>query len=104
MQADAEQARDFPEHQYPLQELTGRIIGAFLDVHRIFGFGFLESMYRRVLAVELEYRGIAVATEVPYEVFHRGVPVGRYRADLVAESLVVIEAKAGLLLDPVAPA
>lgn len=102
-QRNAGRPRVFPECDYPLQQLTGRIIGAFLDVHRAFGYGFLESVYRRALGVELAYRGIAVAQEVPYEIVHRGVPVGIYRADMVAESIIVLETKTGLLLDPVAP-
>ena len=103
-QMDAENNRTaFGEADYPLQELTGRIIGAAMEVHRAFGFGFLEAVYRRALAVELRYRGIEVAQDVPYELFHRGVPVGFYRADLVVESRVVVETKAGHLLDPAAP-
>jgi len=95
--------RAFGEDEYPCQDLTGLIIGAALDVHRAFGFGFLEAVYRRSLAVELRYRGIEVAQDVGYELFHRGVPVGIYRADLVAESTVIIEAKAGRLMDPTSP-
>jgi GxxExxY protein len=94
--------RVFPDAEYPLQQVTGAIIGAFHEVYRGFGHGFLESVYRRALAVELMYRGIAVAQEVRYELFHRGVSVGSYRADLVAESSVVIETKTGLVLDPAA--
>ena len=94
---------DRPEHAYPRQNLTGRIIAAFLCVHHELGYGFTESVYRRALAVELQHRGIAVAQEVPFEVVHRGVVVGVYRADLVAESCVVLETKTGLVLDPVTP-
>ena len=68
------------------------------------GHGFLESVYRRALAVELRYLGVDVAEEVPYELFHRGLSVGFYRADLVAESTVIVETKAGALPDPSAPA
>lgn len=95
-------ARAFPEAEYPFQRLTGTIIGAFHNVYRGFGYGFLESVYRRALAVELTYRGVAVTQEARYELFHRGVPVGSYRADLVAESSVVLETKTGLVLDPTA--
>lgn len=95
---------DRPEHDYPRQQLTGRIIAAFLYVHRALGYGFSESVYRRALAVELQFRGIAVGQEVQFEVVHRGVVVGVYRADLVAESCVVLETKTGLVLDPVTPA
>ena len=96
--------REFPEARYPMQELTGRIIAASFVVHGEFGFGFLESVYRRALAVELRHQGVPLAQEVPYELFHRGVHVGLYRADLVVDSQVIVEAKRGLRLDPTAPA
>src|SRR5450759_1121720 len=104
VQSSADKLERFSEHEYPLQELTGRIILAFFEVHRRFGFGFLESVYRRALAVELAHAGIPVAQEVPFELMHRGVSVGFYRADLIVASTVIVEAKTGLLLDPVAPA
>ena len=96
--------REFPKELYPLWELTGRIIAASFVVHRKFGLGFLESVYRRALAVELRFQGVPVAQEVPYELFHRGVPIGLYRADLVVDSQVIVEAKAGLRPDPTAHA
>jgi GxxExxY protein len=89
--------------RYPLQELTGSIIAACYVVQRGFGHGFLEAVYRRALAVELQFQGIPVAQEVPYELFHRGVSVGFYRADLVVDSRVIVETKTGLVLDPIAP-
>jgi GxxExxY protein len=96
-------SRTFPEDEYPFQELTGTIIASSHAVFRAFGFGFLESVYRRALAVELRYRGVPVREEVRYELFHRGVSVGVYRADLVAESIVMVETKTGLFVDPVGP-
>jgi GxxExxY protein len=92
-----------PRDAYPLQRLTRRINASFLYVHRSLGFGLSEAVYRRALAVELQYRGIAVAQEVPYEVTHRGVVVGTYRADLVAERIVILETKTGLVPDPADP-
>src|SRR5689334_10965369 len=91
---------EYPEHDYPHQQLTGKIIAASYAVYRVFGYGFLESVYRRALAVELQYLGVKVAQEVPYELFHRGVGVGLFKADLVAENVVVVETKTGRTLDP----
>jgi GxxExxY protein len=96
--------RSFSGERYPLQELTGRVIAASFVIHKEFGFGFLESVYRRALAVELRYQGIHVAEEVPFELFHRGVSVGLYRADLLVDSQVIIETKTGLVLPRIAPA
>ena len=84
----------YPSDKYPLKELTHRIIGACFTVQREFGYGFLEAVYRRSIAVELEYLGIPVQQEVRYELFHRGRSVGIYKADLVADQ-VLIETKAG---------
>jgi GxxExxY protein len=84
------------------QELTGQIIGAFYYVYHTHGFGFLESVYRKALAVELRYRGIRAVEEVPYRILHRGVLVGTYRADLIAGERVIVESKSGALLDPTA--
>lgn len=86
---------------YPHRELTQQIIAACFRVHNALGYGFLESVYRRALVVELESRGIAVRKEVAYELTYLGVPIGTYVADLVVADLVIVEVKIGLLLDPV---
>lgn len=86
--------------EYPYVDLTGDIIGDAYTVHRAKGFGFLEKVYRRALVVELEYLGIHSRCEVTFDLHHRGVPIGVYRADLIVESRVVVEVNTGLLLDP----
>ena len=93
---------DHSEDSYPLRSLTGRILPAIHYVHRSLGYGFTEAVYRRALAVELQFRGTAVSQEVRDEVVYRGVVVGVYQADMVVESSVIIETKTGLLLDPAA--
>ena len=92
--------KTFPEERYPHQDLTGRVIGAFYQVHSTLGYGFRESIYRRALAVDLEYRGIRIKREVPFHVMYRGVSVGCYRADQIAESVLILESKTGIHLDP----
>jgi GxxExxY protein len=87
---------------HPHSDLTHEIIGACFRVHNTLGYGFLESVYRRALAVELRFGGVAAAQEVPFELTYRGAPIGSYRADLVVESSVIVEVKTGLLLDPIA--
>ncbi len=97
-------SRRFSERDYPEQELTGLIISSGYHVHRTFGFGFLESVYRRALAVELRHRGAVVEEERRFKLFHRDVEVGLYKADLIVEGRVIVETKSGLLPDPHAPA
>ena len=76
-------------------ELTGEIIAGFYAVYNELGYGFLESVYVRALAIELFTRRVNVAREVPVSVFYKGVTVGTYRADLLVADTVVVEVKAG---------
>jgi GxxExxY protein len=85
---------------YPFQDLTERVIGGFLDLHATLGYGFLEPVYRRGLVVELMYRGLSVAQEVPFEIIHRGCSIGTYRADVIVEGKVIVEIKSGPALAP----
>lgn len=80
------------------EQLTHRILGAFYHVYDRLGFGFLESVYRRALAHELEKRGMRVEAEVTIEVWYEGLRVGDFRADLLVDQKVVVEVKASHLL------
>ena len=94
---------DYPEELFPLQALTRTIIASAFTVFNKFGFGFLETVYRRALVVELRYRGVWVDEEVYFDMTHRDVPVGKYKADVIAERRVIVEAKTGRRRDPDAP-
>jgi GxxExxY protein len=76
-------------------ELTGEIIAGFYAVYNELGYGFLESVYIRALAVELFARRMNVAREVPVTVFYKGVTVGNFRADLVVADTVVVKVTSG---------
>jgi GxxExxY protein len=76
-------------------DITGEIISAFYTVYNELGYGFLEAVYIRALAIELFQRRMNVAREVPVTVFYKGVTVGTYRADLLVADTVVVEVKAG---------
>ena len=75
-------------------DITGEIISAFYAVYNELGFGFLESVYVRALAIELFQRRMNVARDVPVTVYYKGVTVGTYRADLVVSDTVVVDVKA----------
>jgi len=79
---------------YLHHELTGRIIGAAIEVHRALSSGYLEQVYEKALCLELSAQGLAFARQVPYTVQYRGQPVGEYRADLIVEGKVLVEVKA----------
>lgn len=83
------------------EELTGRIIGAAIRVHRELGPGFLESVYEEALCVELTTSGLGFARQVAAEVRYRGKKVGEHRLDLLVEDSVVVELKAVLELQDI---
>jgi GxxExxY protein len=75
--------------------LTGRIIGAAIEVHRQLGPGFIESIYENALVYELRKRGLKVEQQVEVPVRYDGdVEVGKHRLDLLVEGEIVIELKA----------
>ena len=81
---------------------TFAIIGAAMAVHTELGCGFLESVYRASLALELEARRIRFRTEVPFPIRYKGQPLSlNYRADLVCFESVVVEIKALKAIGPI---
>ena len=88
------------EPAYPLSELTGGVIAGFYRTYDVFGFGFLESVYKRALALELQHAGLTVQREVPFELFHLDQSIGLYRADLVVSATLIVEVKTGSSLAP----
>ena len=76
------------------EELTGKVIGAAIEVHRDVGPGLLESTYEQCLAYELKLRGLSFKVQVPIPVQFKGVKLDcGYRADLVVEDILVVELK-----------
>ena len=76
------------------EELSGKVIGAALAVHRELGPGFLESVYHSAMRVSLTHRGIPFESQLPIEIAFESVPVGRARIDLVIARQIVLELKA----------
>jgi GxxExxY protein len=75
-------------------DLTERIIGAAIEVHKQLGPEFIESIYERALLVELRKRGIQVQRQFPVIIRYNGVKVGRHKLDLYVENTIVVELKA----------
>jgi GxxExxY protein len=82
------------------EELTQRIIGCAMAVHRTLGPGFLESVYQRALTHELRKAGLAVEVESKLQVIYDGVVVGDFCADMVVAGTILIENKAIQSLAP----
>ena len=74
--------------------LTGKIIGAAIEVHRELGPGLLESAYEACLMYELRLRRLKVESQKPLPVFYKDVMLDcGYRLDLVVEDQVILEIK-----------
>ncbi len=84
-----------------LNELTGRIIGCAIEVHKSLGPGLLESAYEECLAFELQNSGFKVERQVPVSVVYKDIKLNcGYRIDLLVEDYIVIEPKS---IDALAP-
>ncbi len=76
------------------EELTGKIIGAAIEVHRALGPGLLESAYEECLCRELNLLELAFQHQVSLPVEYKGVKLDcGYRPDLVVQDAVILELK-----------
>ncbi|MBN1556337.1 MAG: GxxExxY protein [Phycisphaerae bacterium] len=90
----------FSTQQYPCKDITEKIIGCAIAVHRELAAGFIESIYENALVYELTKQSLTVEKQKSLEVFYDGVFVGEHRADLIVEGKVVVELKAIRELTP----
>jgi len=91
-----------PSPLSPEAELVmSQTIGAAIAVHRVLGPGFLESIYRKAMCLELEARNLAYEKECSIRVSYRGVDIPGQRVDLIVEGQIVVELKAVSHLDSV---
>ena len=75
------------------EELTHRVIGCAYQVYNSLGFGFLESVYRRAMVIEIGISGMLVKEESPLRVYYRDQIVGDFFGDLVVEDELIVELK-----------
>ncbi|HID21639.1 MAG TPA: GxxExxY protein, partial [Planctomycetaceae bacterium] len=85
-------------------ELTERIIGAAIEVHRVLGPGRLEAIYEEALGIELELRGIPFERQVEVDVYYKGKTIKGQRLDVLVAGEVVVEIKSLAKLPDVAMA
>jgi GxxExxY protein len=82
-------------------QLTEKIIGAAIEVHRHLGPGLLESTYEEALCIELEAAGLKYQRQLAVPVIYKGRTIGDYRIDLLIEGLVLVEVKSVERFDPI---
>ncbi|MDR0829488.1 MAG: GxxExxY protein [Prevotellaceae bacterium] len=79
---------------YKHKELTNSIIQAFYCVYNELGFGFLENVYQNALYLELLKKNLKVEPQKAINVYYNNQIVGKYRADLIVNDLIILELKA----------
>jgi GxxExxY protein len=88
-----------------INQLSNKIIGAAIEVHKTLGPGLLESTYEKCLCYELKLRGISFANQVSLPVVYKGKPLDcRYQMDLVVENTIFLELKSCEKIEPIHPA
>lgn len=85
---------DSQQNKFPHKDLTGKIIGAAMEVHSNLGFGFLESVYEEALAVEFSLQNIPFERQKSLDVFYKGTNVKQFTCDFLVERTVSVELKA----------
>jgi GxxExxY protein len=90
--------QDFP-HVLKHSVVTEKIIGVSYDVYNELGHGFLELTYSESMVLALVAAGLRVDREVPVPVWFRGKKIGQYFADILVERAVLLELKAGRILE-----
>ena len=89
------------EPENAINELTRRVIGAAIEVHRALGPGYQESMYEKALAFEFAQMALSVERQRAFSVYYKEQVVGEGRIDFLVENILVVELKAVERLQPV---
>ncbi len=75
-------------------QITGQILDAFYRVHTKLGYGFTEKVYENSMAIELQKTGLQTEQQKAIDVYYDRESVGTYYADIVVNSVVIVELKA----------
>lgn len=87
--------------QYKYSELTSKIIGCAMTVHKILGNGFQEVIYQRALEIEMESVGLSFSREFEMPIFYKEQQIGTRRVDFLVDGVISVELKAITKLEEV---
>ena len=83
------------------QDLTFKVIGAAMEVHKLLGNGFQEVIYQRCLAIEMQLQNISYVREQEMKIEYKSYDVGTRRVDFFVENKIMVEIKAVINLEDV---
>ena len=85
-----------------LNQLSNKIIGAAIEVHKTLGPGLLESAYEECLCHELDLRGLSYERQKPLPVFYKGKKLDcGYRLDILVNEGIILELKSCESIEPI---
>ena len=85
-----------------INQLSNKIIGAAIEVHKTLGPGLLESAYEECLSHELGLRGLSYERQKPLPVKYKGQQLDcGYRLDIVADHAIILELKSCEKIEPI---
>ncbi|MCC6181965.1 MAG: GxxExxY protein [Bacteroidia bacterium] len=87
--------------QYKYSELTSKIIGCAMTVHKSLGNGFQEVIYQRALEIEMRLTEISFQREFEMPIYYRDEQIGTRRVDFLVQGLISVELKAITKLEDV---
>jgi GxxExxY protein len=83
-----------PGKELEHEQLTDKIIGCAIEVHKRLGPGFLESIYENAFVVELQKKELPFVKQKEVVVEYDGIEVGKHRLDFFVADTIVVELKA----------
>ena len=89
------------KEEYKYSELTSRIIGSAMAVHKTLGNGFQEVIYQRALEIEMNLAGLSFNREFEMPIFYHDELIGTRRVDFLIEGVISLEIKATTKLEDV---
>jgi GxxExxY protein len=89
------------KEEYKYSELTSKIIGCAMSVHRALGNGFQEVIYQRALEIEMTDNGISFKREQEMPIYFKNQIIGTRRVDFLIQEIVSVELKAIIKLEDV---
>ena len=89
------------KEEYKYSELTSKIIGCAIIVHKTLGNGFQEVIYQRALEIEMRLAGLNFSREFEMPIYYREEQIGTRRVDFLVEDILSVELKAITKLEDV---
>ena len=101
MNMDEQDIQDaYRQSELQFGKITEAIIGCAFEVINELGVGFIESVYKKALAIALQEKGLQVQCQQPIHVRFRNRIVGEFYADMLVEGKVIVELKAVKAIAP----